>query len=547
MSQRTSIGLLALLLFVVALVNAWTPLQRSHWDAPIYLYNAKRFADTPWVASYIEHSESIASQVTSGQLPIGEGYSESYWRFTRLGHISLLGSLITVFGNDEAGIQAAVLIYALFFAAGILAAMLASRACAKLYLPVGEERQRLGQYILFAAFAYGLSGSYSYMAANLIAEIPALLCVALGFWSIIHAIQRYNRPWAAVSGLLAYISFAIMLESVWFFLALYLALWLAPPTEQSRRRIAILLFWAGGTAIAGFGLHSWLFGTLVSPSTVLAFLMRVNTVLPSSEAGRLTPLIATGLLWLAIPLALRSGWHTPLSRFAWLWFLLCLIPLIMKYTGGEIQTRMFALIVVPLILLGAIGFSSISKTLLNRPSHAYLTPIMVVVVLATFSIAHPLTYTYLRELPGLHRLQYVRAFLWPPAYEVKSYPLAELNLMANRLYSAQSPICLVIGPGVKQENLNLIRFFGPAYPRSASLAKESDPTNILPCGVLVQPLPHESVIFRRGKITDCCLRCDAAKVLKLTIDNPAKPDVFRGLNDTARFSISEACRGNNDD
>jgi hypothetical protein len=546
MSRRTVTGLLALLLIVVALVNAWSPLQRSHWDAPIYLYNAKRFAETPWVASYIEHSESIATQITSGQLHTGEGYSESYWRFTRLGHITLLGSLIAVFGNNEAGIQAAVLIYALFFAVGILAAMLASRACSNLYLPVGEDRQRLGQFILFAAFAYSLSGSYSYMAANLIAEIPALLCVALGFWSIIHAIQRYSRPWAAVSGLLAYVSFAILLESVWFFVALYLALWLAPPTAHSRRRVAMLLFWAAGTAMAGFGLHFWLFGTLVAPSTVLAFLTRVNTVLPSSEAGRLTPLIATGLLWMAIPLALRSGWHTPLSRFAWLWFLLCLIPLIMKYMGGEIQTRMFALIVVPLILLCAIGLASISKTLLNRHSYGLPVPIMVVVVLATFSIAHPLTYSYLRELPGLHRLQYARAFLWPPAYEVNSYPLAELNLMANRLYSAQSPICLVIGPGVNQENLNLIRFFGPAYPRSASLANEPDPTNILPCGVYV-PSPHESVSFRRGKIADCCSRCGAVKVLTLTLDKPAKPGVFHGLNDTSRYSISEACRGNNDD
>ena len=546
MINRTGFGLLALLLIVLAFANAWSPMQRSHWDAPIYLYNAKRFADTPWIASYIEHGEAIASQVTTGQLPAGESYPESYWRFTRLGHITLLGSLIYVFGNEETGIRAAGLIFALVFAGGIVATALAGRACANLYLPVGEERQRLGRYILFAAFAYGLSGSYSYMAANLVAEIPALLCIALGFWSIMHSMQQQSRQWAAASGLLAYLSFAIMLETVWFFVALYLALWLAPPTSHSRRRVAMLLFWAAGTAIAGYGLHYWLFGALVSPETVLAFLTHVNTVLPSSEAGRFTPLIATGLLWLAIPLALRSGWRTPLSRFVWLWFLLCIIPLAMKYLGGEVQTRMFVPLVVPMIPLGAIGLASISRIGAIRSSHAFRIPIMGMVVLATFSIAHPLTYTYLRELPGLHLLQYARALLWPPAYEAASYPLSELRLLADRLYSEQGPICLVIGPGIKQENLNLVRFFGPAYPRWASLATASDPTNILPCGTQA-PSPHEPVIFRSGTSAECCSRCGEAKVLKLTLDKPASPGIFHRQQNNASYTIIEACQRNVDD
>jgi len=78
--------LLLLLLIALALAGAMRPMQAVHWDAPIYLYHAKRFAETHLVDSYRRHAESIAGQALGTHpLPPGEAYPESYWRFTRLG------------------------------------------------------------------------------------------------------------------------------------------------------------------------------------------------------------------------------------------------------------------------------------------------------------------------------------------------------------------------------------------------------------------------------------------------------------------------------
>ncbi len=541
----SSLGLflLTLILIAVAFTTAWRPMQSVHWDAPIYLYQAKRFADTPLVASYISHAAAIASQIQSGQLTEGEGYSESYWRFTRLGHIALLGGIIKIFGSNETGILAASLVYALILGMGVLWAVIGGRALCRLYQPEGPLGKNLPQFVLLAGFIYVFSGSYIYMAGNLVAEVPALLGVSLGFWLLVQAIQSNNRFMAVASGLLAYLTFAVMMEAVWFFVSLYLALWLAPPAEKGRGPVTILLFWAALFAIIGYALHVWLFGSLATPKTAIGFQQQVAAALPGSNTDRMTPFVATGLLWMGIPLAILAGWRTPLTRFAWIWLFLCLLPLLFKYFGGQVQTRMFVLLILPLMLLVALGFTTLTRIHLVTKNRRLFQAGLVAIVLGSFSIAHPTIYAQLRQLPGAWRLQYVRMFLWPPAYEVVFFPLKDLRQIADWLHIQNKPLYLLAAPGIKQENLNIIRFLGPAYPPSADLATQPDPTNLLPCGADYSS-PYEPVVYRGGSPTVCCSAHHMNQVFMLSSATPATSYSAPTPLKTALFTVSQACATN---
>jgi len=45
------------------------PLSSAHWDSPIYLYQAKRFAETDLARSFATHSRTIAAQVSERTWP----------------------------------------------------------------------------------------------------------------------------------------------------------------------------------------------------------------------------------------------------------------------------------------------------------------------------------------------------------------------------------------------------------------------------------------------------------------------------------------------
>lgn len=58
---------------------------------------------------------------------------------------------------------------------------------------------------------------------------------------------------------------------------------------------------------------------------------------------------------------------------------------------------------------------------------------------------------------------------------------------------------------IPQEYLNLVRFFGPAYPAHADMALVPDPTNLLPCNVDVA-MEFESALYRSGDAQTCCAK-----------------------------------------
>jgi hypothetical protein len=106
-------------LCIVALLLAAQkePLEGVHWDAPIYLYQAKGFAETHYLINYIRHADEIADQI-DGHWPAGESYSESYWRFGRLGHIDILGTIVGFLGSTYQSIVTATWLYNFLFIVG---------------------------------------------------------------------------------------------------------------------------------------------------------------------------------------------------------------------------------------------------------------------------------------------------------------------------------------------------------------------------------------------------------------------------------------------
>lgn len=65
---------LFLIFFLAAAIGfAKPPLQGVHWDSPIYLYQSKRFAETPLLDSYRQHAKEIRDHVYGATpLPRGE-------------------------------------------------------------------------------------------------------------------------------------------------------------------------------------------------------------------------------------------------------------------------------------------------------------------------------------------------------------------------------------------------------------------------------------------------------------------------------------------
>ena len=141
------------------------PLSTSHWDSPIYLYQAKRFVETDLLTSYHEHSKEINVQVSEYSSSSGEGYSESFWRFMRFGNIAILGSAVKLANNEASAITLAGWLYAFFLAAGTMLVFLSICKLAVLFDVVNKESSVTADAIY----------AFLYIVANLLVFIRKFL------------------------------------------------------------------------------------------------------------------------------------------------------------------------------------------------------------------------------------------------------------------------------------------------------------------------------------------------------------------------------------
>lgn len=469
-------ALIAVLLGSFFIAGSSPPLTDVHWDSPIYLYQGKRMADTSLFQSYREHAATVAAQASGNWHP-EEAYSEPFWRFSRIGHITLVAAVIDTLGATIDAILALHWMFHLFVALAVLLAL------ATLVQLLGLKAGGLSRVAVIwagvlSALLYTVSDIYAYLGSSIVSEVASLLLIGLTCFSLAAALHTRSWLMAVSSGVLAFGIYFVRVEAIWVYLSFCVSLLLFYWADLARGQRKLMLL-SGLVAAAGFIGYSLLFYPITNPLNFLQF----ATGQPKQTSG-VSPLMslsaAGGLLWVGAVMSLLYARHLKLTRMALLWAVLIGLPALPYLLNNlPIQARMFSTLMPPLLMLSALGWAG----LWSRSSGWRLLqwPIWTSVTVALLAISWQPTYQWLHQQPGLWRLQAVRQALVVPEYEKLSYHVAELKALSERLYSGSGPDLIAVDAGVRQESLNLLRFFGPAYPARASLALVPDPVNSVAC------------------------------------------------------------------
>ena len=530
--------LLYFILFVVLIINGLErPLTLIHWDGPIHLYQAKRFAETPLAGSYAQHAEAVAAQV-DGKWPAGEGYSESYWRFSRFGHIALLGSTVQLFGSDVLAIGAAHWIYlAMMVAALALTAHMTVEFLQLCNAPGSPVTLRWA--VVLASAAYSLSFVFSYVGRSLVSEAPALLCLSASAWALIRVVAGGCRFLAVLAGMFAFLAYTVRMESIWVLCALGIALALPRPVSRDWMRLLQAFAIAGVTAFIAYAAYAWIFWPMSDPRLFLIFAKRQ----PYSPGGiSWFPILssAVGFGWVGLAVS-AAAFEWQVTRRVLLWGFVCLLPSIPYVLEGlPVQSRQFTPLMLPVLTASTVGWSYlVQKVVATRQAWGMILAACTVALIA--AVSYSSSYRVLKSVAGLWRFSYLRQLLVPPAYEQLSYPYQELRDISRELYreaTSTGRAVLVSGaPGQREhlEHLNLIRFFGPSYSPRSDLALVSDPTNPHDCDVRLPDLPEEPVIY--------CTTISSALIRDLAAQGvPIFHLALKQADDEGLFYLKESAR-----
>jgi hypothetical protein len=526
-------GLCIFALFLAALKE---PLEGMHWDVPIYLYQAKRFAETHYLINYIRHADDIAAQI-AGHWPAGESYSESYWRFGRLGHIAILGTIVGFLGSSYQAIVFMTWLYNFLLIGGLILIFLSS-------VHIGSRAEP--KYRWFAGSALSmmmflLSDSYRYLAGNLVSEMPSIFFVSASVFSLLRAFETRWLFFAAMSGFFVFLGYTTRMESIWPWLTFIIAY-----IATRGAKVHPFLPWkpisiAGLTAIGCYAVYAIVFSPLAYPWHGLAF---INSFKGSGMGGSYsgTPgykhlFAAGGLLWIG---ALASlGWlkQSIVLRLGWLWLVASALPSIPAiFLGAFSQTRALSPLILPLFLLSAGGWAM----LLRRGLWHTKSILMIGLGFLLILVSEPTTYTWLRNLPGGWRLQSIRTYLAAPKYERINYLPQEMLAMSNIVYTSSRPTVLIRTNGVTGEYSNMIRFFGTDYPISADLTMVVDPVNPKKCED-ISPNPNEPVVFCNGYTDPARMKIDMEHYRLLVLHPADSPELFNAnlLLGTQTFALDE--------
>ncbi|HQZ02189.1 MAG TPA: hypothetical protein PKW99_06030 [Thauera sp.] len=490
------------------------PLGDAHWDAPIYLYQAKRFAETQHLVDIAHNAERIAAQVT-GAWPADESYSEAFWRSSRLGHIVVLGVLVETLGSTLAAIEAATWLFALALPLGLFAWCRVALLASRLIEPGSVVMTGLG----LSALLYVLSDVYGYLSGNLVSEVVSLGLSGAALWALLASIRGGGAALALLSGLLAFAGYTMRVESVWAWLAFMIAYLPYAGSGQARARTLHRFVLAGGAALLGYLVYAFAFHPLADPRHYLQFAASLSQRSRGGVHAINLVFVVGGLLWVGASLVLRRITVSPVVRFGGLWLFVAGLPSWgVIAAGSEVQTRMLVGLVPPLLLLSAAGWTFA----LRDPRPRFLRAMLLLGVLLLV-VSRPAVYGWLVEQPGLWRIQRLGAAMFVPRYERIDYTPREMAKISEQVFGGDGrPSTLISTPGVAQEYLNLIRFFGPAYPAAARLALAGDPTNPGPCETKVDAA-YEPVLFCSGFGDEAALRAALAQRRVLHLRRPQEP------------------------
>ncbi|MES1999775.1 MAG: hypothetical protein V4446_10715 [Pseudomonadota bacterium] len=220
MTQSYKKVAVALLLGLVTLImiNTKAPLTDVHWDVPMYVYQASRFADTAYLQNYVAHATEIVREI-----PAAKPFSYEFWYFSRLGNIVLLGSVVTVFGATMEAIQISTGLYALLMVLSVVMSTLLATMAIDM-LGTSLRRSTVGYASAFSAMLYMASDIFNYLAGNLVTEVPTLFLLSTSVWLLLKALQKRSIVLAATSGGCAFLLYFFRMESLWNYIAFVVSL-----------------------------------------------------------------------------------------------------------------------------------------------------------------------------------------------------------------------------------------------------------------------------------------------------------------------------------
>lgn len=449
------VTIVLLILLLSSLFASWIneryPLSEAHWDVPIYLLRAKEFSQGNHLQFFRNHGVEIGSALEHGE------YDTGFWPFARFGTTVLNGSIVGMVGNDERSIYLMTWVYRLLFAGGLFFSVLAAYEINRKFLPnITDSSLIFG--VLISLMLYLFSDISGYMSNNIVSEVPAIFVLGLGTWTLISAWTKRSLPYAAASGFLAFTLYVVRMESIWSSIAFFVAIvWLF-----SDKFLARGIWWSGiltamFSAAFPFLIYSWEFFPLTDPRLFLKF-----GELQAERHGRLTGstgeqliaftrqlAVAVGLLWIGFLLALPLIRTNRVLHFGIIWVTLLLLPVGFAFSEGyTTQVRMYTTFMPAFLLLSTLGWAHVPSPVLQARSNIKL---IVAVLLSVFLVllSHPASYSTIRTLPGMWRLQFVRDYLAPPKYERVDYHLPELFDIRRFLDNLDHQFILVVSPDMQ--------------------------------------------------------------------------------------------------
>jgi len=477
-----SILLLLIAGLAVALLNERYPLSAAHWDSSIYLRQAKQFSHGGYIQNYRGQAAAISDSLH------GKSESEAgleYWRFTRLGHIALAGTIVGFTGTDEASIAKLSWTYRVIFTAGIFYVALFAFEAARTYAITIDFR---GLYLgtLLSLALYLLSDVGSYLSGNLVSEVPAVLTLGFGAWALLRAFARQSLAYAAAAGISAFLLYVVGMEGVWSYVSLLGLAVVFLSARGPERGI-----WWPGVLVAAvlpaslFAVYSLYFYPLTDPRLLIAFVnavvgQHVTTPLASGDAlaaAAKSLVVAIGFLVVGVVLALPLARRSRIVQFGIAWFvLISLVQLTIAAVGGGVpETRKFVHCIVPAFLLSTVGWANLLSRSADRDFAAPMI-VLCAVCVPLFLISFPASYAQLRQLPGMWRLQYAREWLAIPNPQRVDFRVPELSRVHRYLESLPPPVTVVASPQMQAADHHfIIDFLNGAASRSTSGSGTSVP------------------------------------------------------------------------
>jgi len=476
---------LAAVFAISAVFSMKGPLQDVHWDAPIYVSRAKEFAETPYLRKYMAEAPAIAEGLSRWKI----GEDTAYWGFLRLGNTVLLGLVTSLMGANTASLLAGFLLYTALLAAALISSLVLVLRIAETLGNDPLQRPAMIAGALVSGGLYLASDIYRYLSGNQVSEVPAMLLLSCSALALVQAAKSRSIALAALSGVLGFFLYVVRVEAVWAYLS-FLLLFAGALFWRQRERPWLRMALASGlTALLMYLLYAWLFWPIADPRLLLTFTAGVQEAPQNGLPAAKLLVAAGGALWVGLLLAIYLDRSSPVLWFALIWCFLLLLPTMDALLGKrQTETRMYSVVLAPLLIASSIGWASAFARAADGRIHRAIIPLAATMAALIIAVSQAESYQLLRQLPGGWRLQYVRAWLSPPSYERLSYPVRELQQVSRFAYSRRTLTVLVPEQGRLDEHLRIVRYLAPTdVQRKPEAGQQALEVQVVCKGELLRP------------------------------------------------------------